>query len=886
MRPAAGLDLNGLWDFAAVIDGEADDPQQRLLKDAGIDGAVIRLISDNSRLIAGRQATTAPHGRGQGWTAPLGDADRRLRIADCLKAIRNATADPLHQEALRAVVDQLAPDAGLAVFAVADVPDAEDADEDARDRLLSALRRASPARPTLLWRPIAAILAWLHADAASGTAPAVGERPRRGLRVAVVSMLRDGVEIGDAKLVTAEGDRRKTLVPERARGGIRLDPTMGAVSVARGYAAAAAPGLDPSLTAEKLLTETAAPWRHAVGQPVDGEIARLFTGAWQRIETPASPPIPVPASVPDDHPARRRLAQADVVVVEGPASGHAAWRTAILSVLGCDPAAVTLLRPDSVAQGCLEAALRIDRGEAAYYDFLPQLEINAEVRGEPAFVPLVPRRARLQGGTIYRGRAPEDYVLTAGTQNLTFYLIKESSLGDGSEERPRRARATLSEAADREHRIAIEVEQQPGQGRARIRIGSDSFAPLRTTPVDLDWSTMDMEERSRAKILESLRGLAYPDVAETPGHALLWHPDHPDGDLAGLLDRYAHRPLVHGDRVDPEIHADLKALRERLSRNAQPARLGARMGLSLTDADGRRPIGSEGTLPQAAAGSPMPLDAAERLERALAKAATDLDAVLGSPRLAGQGKLIGDIVATATWCFRRCPESITARLLDTYGARGTTADLGDAAPPRLTRGSLPSAINAILLVHAIGRTARRPEHIRRFLHLLDRRLHRKGSLTNGDYEALGRLLGGEATAADELSDRMAGNLVDAATEHIQAENALAARRTTKTRAYKRKFRAALWLIAVVLRRRRADRHFLDPAGSPAQRLLRQLEQAAGHLANATFQAMLGPRRAGKLAEVVDEIERYVHRRGRNAELLRVLIDLESGEEDEGAMADA
>ena len=56
---------------------------------------------------------------------------------------------------------------------------------------------------------------------------------------------------------------------------------------------------------------------------------------------------------------------------------------------------------------------------------------------------------------------------------------------------------TLPEPADREHRVVIEVEQQPGQGRARLRIGSDSFAPLRTTPVDLDWSTMSIEQRSR-----------------------------------------------------------------------------------------------------------------------------------------------------------------------------------------------------------------------------------------------------------------------------------------------------------------------------------------------------------------------------------------------------
>jgi len=205
--------------------------------------------------------------------------------------------------------------------------------------------------------------------------------------------------------------------------------------------------------------------------------------------------------------------------------------------------------------------------------------------------------------------------------------------------------------------------------------------------------------------------------------------------------------------------------------------------------------------------------------------------------------------------------------------------LGDVAPPRLTKGLIPAAVNPILLVHAIGRTARRPEHVRRFLHLLAHRLDNRGTLTNGDYEALGRLLGGEEAAADALSEPVAANLVKAATSHIEAENRSARERRTRVNAYRRKFRAALWLIAVVLRRRRADPRFLDPQSATAKALLRCLETARDNLADPSIHAALRTNRARKLADIVEELALYIHRRGRNAELLRVIDDLDAGDGD-------
>jgi hypothetical protein len=88
------------------------------------------------------------------------------------------------------------------------------------------------------------------------------------------------------------------------------------------------------------------------------------------------------ALAPEDVPETvgERLVAADALLVEGPMASHAAWADAALRAAGW-PVDRPIYRAGRglVARGCLAAAFRNQAGTPVYYDFLPQLEINALV---------------------------------------------------------------------------------------------------------------------------------------------------------------------------------------------------------------------------------------------------------------------------------------------------------------------------------------------------------------------------------------------------------------------------------------------------------------------------------------------------------------------------
>src|SRR3546814_113014 len=186
MRTVLGLDLNGLWDFAAEGDGEIEVG----LKDLGIRGLIIRLVGDQEsvgvlrRWVGGLQAALAPHGRGPGW-GQIGAEENRVFWADVLAAL---TFDALTKEQSEAVAAFLDAFIEEPTAAHVTVPDAPSFDEAARDRLLRLLSRTRRLRATLLWRPIAAILGWLEEPSDRR-----GFQPIQGQRIGVLSVMGNGL---------------------------------------------------------------------------------------------------------------------------------------------------------------------------------------------------------------------------------------------------------------------------------------------------------------------------------------------------------------------------------------------------------------------------------------------------------------------------------------------------------------------------------------------------------------------------------------------------------------------------------------------------------------------------------------------------------------------
>ena len=846
-----GCDLNGLRDFTAL----GNESGERRITDLGIHGSLVRLAVDGDRWMGGRQAALAPHGKGKGW-GPIGDPANRVFVRDLLCGLPTG-AGYAHAEALVCLLDDFAGDAREAVFAVPDVPTF---DEAAREQLLSILDRSSKVRPTLLWRSIAAILGWLDEPCLSG-----GAQVREGMRVAVLSVMGEGVQVADAMLIREPWGNSDLWVPERDRTGAETSESFAGEQGPQLIAARVAGelGLDP----EAVLRCTNAPWRAGVGAEPLFELVRKPDGGWRRLPDVAYPRTkPRREDVPEAF--GKRLRDADAVLVEGPMVDNRAWMEIVfeaLDLLG-DPR-LHQMPCDGVARGCLAAAQRSRIGKPVYYDFLPQLQINALVGDDPQFVELIPGNQRLRGGDVYRREAPGDFAISKGARRLTFYLFKEGFA------KGRKAEADLPEEASEGHRIRVTVEQRPGQGFAQVRIGSDSFEALRRRPVQLDWARMEIVDETPEEILRILKGeigLRYPDAVTTHGHAIHWHPDHPEGSLLKQLEAYCHLPLLREGRIDAKAHEALQRIRERFSRPATPYIVAKRMQVPCRDRGSFRALNSDGSLPSATVVLPVPDAADATLNAALSKAADELARLAARANAHDDKALLGDLVGFASWCFHRCPDLIVDVLADAY------------------EGRIGLPIQHILLREGIGRVVHRPRQFQRYFAAVDGRLAQLGKLTSAEFSALGRVLGGCESASDHLPARTADRILRETIDQLVLEN-----QKDAGNAYKRKFKFALLMLAALLRCRHARAAFLDPNSSPdATRLLDVLDRASGRMVqfrktkNQHFKSTqefvqkkraVDARRLDKNLEIVNELIDLINQKGRDPNIIR---KIEAMEEDD------
>ena len=616
-----GLDLNGLWDFAA----EGDENSSVVLKDLGIHGSLVRLMGMGQiRWVGGTQTAHAPHGKGAGW-GRIGASDNRLFLKDILVQLTESDLKKEHADAFRSFLGDLARDTRSAVFAV---PDVASFDEAARERLLRLLARSSRFRSILLWRPMAAVLGWLE-----GSAFRQGFPPSDGLRIAVLSLMGSGMQLADAKLIRESWSGDDIWVPERDKAGVEIGGVCAGDTLARQTTQSLVARLGSE--AEAVLESINTPWRACVGAEPEFELLRMPNRSWRRVPK-CSPPDTDKGIVDLPQIFKSRLASADVLLVEGPMAQNRTWVETVLRAADL-PADFPVHRAAGglVAKGCLIAALRAQMGLPVYYDFLPQLEINALVADTPRFVELIPKGTRLMGGTPYKGDAPGEFAIGRGATRLTFYLFKEDF------QKGRKAEIDLPEEAQSQHRIRVSVEQSPGQGFAKVRIDSATFDVISRQPLELDWARMEVVDETREQILEALTGesgLTYPDTHTTLGHPLHWHPNHRAGDLIDQLQTYIDLPLLQRGKIDEGGQKALKILRNRFSRPENPSYIAPRMGLDCDDRGSFRALDSDGSLPAMRGGIFVPIEADRLLDGALAKAGEEFDQVVARELVAVLGK--------------------------------------------------------------------------------------------------------------------------------------------------------------------------------------------------------------------------------------------------------
>lgn len=841
MRTALGFDLNGLWDFVAEGDGE----NPLVMKDLGIRGSIIRLAADHAekdkphRWIGGAQAALAPHGRGPGWGKEIGAVENRVFWADVLNAIVLDSLTRSQAEAVSVFLDALIDEPSSAHVAV---PDAVSFDEPARDRLLRLLSQTRRLRATLLWRPIAAILGWTEEPA-----DRLGFLPAPDMRIGVLSLMGGGIQFADAKLIRERWREGDLWVPERSVAGVEFRQSIGGeVLVEQGRQ-----DLEATMREVDHATVSVAnaPWRAAVGERPGFELVRLPNRSWRRVPDTLNPRIEFSSSdIPEEF--RARVAAAEALIIEGPMAGNERWVESVLQAIGVPKVPTYRGGRGLVASGCLASAMRAAAGQPIYYDFLPQLEINALVGGEPRFVELVPKHKRLLGGSVYRGAAPGEFAIGKGATRPVFFLFKEDF------PKGRKAEVDLPEEADREHRISVSVEQSPGQGFAHVRVSSESFEALRTRPIELDWAGMELVDATREEILASLSGqggLAYPDAVATPGHPFLWYPDHPKGDLRDQLQAYIDRPLLRSGSVDQKGREALQALRERFSKAENPAYVARRMGLVCEEDASFRALDSNGRLPAAKGDYEVPAGAEDLLTSAMAKAGGEIREVLAHRLLRQDVKLLGDIVGFATWCFWQCPAPIVGLLIDIYAGRSSVK------------------IHHILYREGLGRVVHAPEDLTLYFDAVDEKLTEERRLVSSEFAALGRVLGTSTEAAAILRAETADMILEDTSDQIAAQNDEAS-----DTAFKRRFKASLLMLAALLRHRRVRRTFIDPEdGAVGESLVSHLTDALSR--NEQFrkeQERLRNRRSGTDASKHNAAARRFER---NADILRELIAMINGE---------
>ncbi len=846
-----GFDLNGLWDFAA----EGEDHSEENLIELGVHSSIVRLESvDKVHWVGGPQVARAPHGKGAGW-GQIGAIENRIFVKNMLAELADGHLGKVHRSALKGFLEDLTRDARSAFFAV---PDVASFDEGARDRYLQLLSHTTRLRPTLLWRPMAAVLGWLDAvqfDRAFA--------PSDGLRIAVLSLMPSGVQLADAKLIRERWDDAVVWVPERDEAGVEVGEAFGGEAVARRAAQVLAGPL--GVRPEMALGAANMPWQICVGAAPDFELFRMPNRSWRRISASTPTLSESLGPLPEDF--RARLARAEALLIEGPMAQNKNWVDAILR--SADVSAdmpVQRTAKGLVAQGCLVAARRERVGVPVYYDFLPQLEINALVAGEPRFVELIPKKTRLAGGSTYKGDAPGEFAISKGASRLTFYLFKEDF------PRGRKAEVDLPQEAPSIHRINVSVEQSPGQGFAVVRIGSPTFEALSRQPLKLDWSQMELVEETKAEILEALageRGLAYPERDIAPGHPILWQPNHRDGDLIARMQTYLESPLILNGSINPTGRRTLQELRHRFSRPDNPAFIARRMRLVCTDRGSFRALDSNGDLPSPRGNLSVPAEADGLLDGALVKADRELNQVLSEASLsAGQVQgLVSDLIGFASWCFWRCPPSIGSFLLDVYSEERAFY------------------IHNILLREGVGRIVHTVPQLERYFSAIGEKLAGDGQLTAAEFSAIGRVLSSVDQAAERLPSRTADRILQETFDQIATEN-----RSPRSAAYKRRFKSALRMLAALLRHRRVRPNFLDPGGSAAaSALLTALHEAENR--NQTFQAaaegaasrshgnarnsyLAAARRFSTNTNILNELIDLINREGSDPNIIRKIEEIE------------
>ena len=682
-----GIDLNGMHDRAARSwfaseeiareIGENKDNSDCFIVDGGSAGVAVEVGENTAdrRVVAGPQALFAPHGQGEGW-GPIGGVGRRCRMVDALNEAehKHGLDEGIGRRSIVAAVDLFAQDADIAVFAI---PDSGRLLEHQQSTLLSALQQTRARRIELVWRPVVLCLGLLN------RLEPILKTTGGEITITILSDMWDALHVTKLELVARTWRGREIIAPRRTKQGDKVHWN-GCWEARVREALNAVRATNPDVGPATIERQSRIPFDIAAGRETREEIVRDESGRWIEIKVPTRPKPHVyalPAS------AEKSMKAADVIILDTPGEvqtagflKRSAHRFASTDRELMEP------EPDTVARGALEAARRLARHEPPWFDFLPGIKVTVIRRGGRAeFQDLIPTgQDDVPAGEPYRCQQPPSYIVRRGLDELEIYLEKED------EPQLRKWSAPFVPPPEQEAVVTLRLEQRPTQGWARIEMTSDRWSQLRNRPIRLDWSTLEIEPRSRQELLEDLnQSPGYPDRIVYQAHASHWE--------AGLdwrtsLERY----LSYRDGFDRTRGRLLNELYDFFRSSSPPDGSGGK----------RFPIDTDGNLPEGLT-EERRKEIKELVGGMLISLATNLDKCVRSGRTPSRfSGPISRLFLPATWCFLLCPDPIRMTLIDTVVNDDVSGGV-TAIRPLLLRN--PGGSTAVY--HSLARCLKHPTEI-------------------------------------------------------------------------------------------------------------------------------------------------------------------------------
>ncbi len=553
-----GIDLNGIQDQWCAVD-TLEDIRFDNLGSGAIPSVVIFPSSRGEKPLAGTDASLSIDGRGWQWpeeaAAPNNEQFcQRVPVIELIKRINqrdicsSSGNRVLISEMLGAHINSLVGDTtDSAIVAVPDHID-ETFQEDLRDCSYHTKLKEM----TLLWRPIAMILAW---------AQPLDANVIKGLdNSTVLTLYLDalGLQASIVKLEVENSIYGPLLTPVRYRQGVSSshhDYNMHNVAVELAQ-------FESNRRKSKglywqLLWGTSYVWAGLNSVKTTANIFQYDDGSWIEI-TPKNLAIPPEArrklvnscSKSIDKFSKKELSSVEHVLIDGlflnarfdQNDNVATDLTSLIlsKITRLDRKQIHVISQPTTNTGnnsaCAKGAAifgwRLANELPTYYDFLPQLEINATLNNRPEFIPLVLGQPKIKGGKPFGPyEVPHSFDIPAQKTHLDFYIYKEG------EPSVRFTRTKLKEPPENKVGVSLVVNQKPGQGHAIVRIQPDHDDVFGQRELTLDWKSLTDTDQDKVSILRKLTeeaGISFPDHAPVLAHRKMWENSH----LANRIQRF------------------------------------------------------------------------------------------------------------------------------------------------------------------------------------------------------------------------------------------------------------------------------------------------------------------------------------------------------------